>query len=329
MQLPTSLRSAIEQELSTVSFSALAAAANELSDRYRQRRKADRFITTNEHRLAYLAVRMPATFAAVSRALAQLGEEFQPESLLDLGAGTGAAAWAAAERFDSLRRLTLIEQDRSLIELGRRLAQESEALRSAEWRTANLRTLAEFERHDLVVCSYSLGEIESAAAGKILSAAWQAAKQVLVVVEPGTTKGFATVRAARDQLIEAGAFLVAPCPHQEICPMPTDETDWCHFSARFERTSLHRRLKGGSLGYEDEKFSYIVAAKLPVAPAAARIVRHPLRHPGFIQLQLCASGGLKTISITKRDKEAWKRARKVDWGDSFDRIASQKENSHD
>ncbi|MEK7832695.1 MAG: methyltransferase type 11, partial [Acidobacteriota bacterium] len=69
MQLPTSLRSAIEQELSNVSFSALTAAASELSDRYRQQRKADRFITTDEHRLAYLAVRMPATFAAVGKAL--------------------------------------------------------------------------------------------------------------------------------------------------------------------------------------------------------------------------------------------------------------------
>ncbi len=317
MQLPTSLRSAIEQELSNVSFSALTAAASELSDRYRQQRKADRFITTDEHRLAYLAVRMPATFAAVGKALMELGD-FQPESLLDLGAGTGSAAWAAAERFDSLRRFTLIEQDRGLIELGRKLAEESEALRSADWRSANLRTLAEFEQHDLVICSYSLGEIESAAASKILKAAWQATKQILIVVEPGTTKGFATIRAARDQLIEAGAFLVAPCPHQAACPMPSDESDWCHFSARFDRTSLHRRLKGGSLGYEDEKFSYIAAAKHPVTPAAARVIRHPLRQPGFTQLQLCTPEGLQTVSITKRDKAGWKRARKTDWGDGFE-----------
>lgn len=320
MQLPTSLRSAIEQELSTVSFSLLTAAATELSDRYRQQKKADRFMTADAHRLAYMAVRMPATFAAVSKSLSQLGEEFQPESLLDLGAGTGSAAWAAAERFDSLQRVTLIEQDRSLIELGRKLAEGSEVLRSADWRAANLRTLAEFEPHDLVICSYSLGEIEPAAAKKILKAAWQAAGQMLIVVEPGTTKGFASVRAARDQLIEAGAFLVAPCPHAQACPMPPmgeDETDWCHFSARFDRTSLHRRLKGGSLGYEDEKFSYVAVAKHPVTPATARVLRHPLHHPGVIQLQLCTPDGLQTAKITKRDKETWKRARKADWGDEL------------
>jgi len=329
MQLPAALRRAIEQELSNASFSTLTAAATELSDRYRQQKKTDRFITTDAHRLAYVAVRMPATFAAVSKASAQFGEEFQPESLLDLGAGTGAAAWAAAGQFDSLRRFTLIEQDGKLIELGRRLAAENETLRLADWRAANLRTLAEFDPHDLVICSYSLGEIESIAAGKILNSAWQATKQVLVVVEPGTTKGFATIRAAREWLIEAGAFLVAPCPHSQACPMPTDESDWCHFPARFDRTSLHRRLKGGSLGYEDEKFSYVAAAKHPLKPTAARVIRHPLHQPGVIQLQLCTPEGLQRLKITKRDKDTWKRARKVDWGDGFDRIAGQKENSHD
>lgn len=324
MQLPDSLRSAIEQELSEIGVSSLTVAASEISDRYRQQqRKAERFITTDAHRLAYVAVRMPATFAAVSKALSavqRLMPKFQPESLLDLGAGAGSAAWAAVEAFDLLRQFTLIEQDGKFIELGRKLAQvsENEALRTADWRIGNLRITAEFQQHDLVICSYSLGEIESATASRILKAAWQATQQILIVVEPGTTKGFATVRAARDQLIEAGAFLFAPCPHHNACPMPMDGTDWCHFSARFDRTSLHRRLKGGSLGYEDEKFSYIAAAKHPVTPEPARVIRHPLRQPGFTQLQLCTPAGLQAVNITKRDKLAWKRARKTDWGDGFD-----------
>lgn len=323
MQLPISLRNAIEQELSSVSFSVLTAAASELSDRYRKQLPVERFIASDAQRLAYLAVRMPATFAAVRKALSSLAPEFQPASLLDLGAGTGAAAWAAADAFDSLRRFTLIEQDSKLIELGRTLAQQSEqeTLRTADWKLANLRGANEFPPHDVVICSYSLGEIDSASARKLINAAWQAAGQLLIVVEPGTMKGFATVHAVRDQLIEAGAFLVAPCPHQNACPMlPTQEaeTDWCHFSARFDRTSLHRRLKGGSLGYEDEKFSYIIAAKHPVASAPARVIRHPLRQPGFTQLQLCTPEGLQTRSITKRDKETWKRARKTDWGDGFE-----------
>jgi ribosomal protein RSM22 (predicted rRNA methylase) len=321
MQLTFPLRQAIEQEAAHQSQPSLSQAAAELSQKYREQILPGKpFIVTDAHRLAYAATRMPATFAASRAALAEvvcLAPALKIESLLDLGAGTGAASWAAAEVFDQLRQFTLVEQDRHLIELGQRLAQSSgnQALRSADWRIANLRTTIEFEPHDLVVCSYSLNEIEPAAVRRILAAAWQAARQALVIVEPGTMKGFEVIRAARAQLIEAGAFIVAPCPHHESCPMAQD--DWCHFAARFDRSPLHRRLKGGTLGYEDEKFSYLAAAKQPVHQASARIIRHPLRHAGYTQLQLCAAEGLQTITVTKRDKEAWKRARKSDWGNGW------------
>jgi len=138
------------------------------------------------------------------------------------------------------------------------------------------------------------------------------------------------IRAARTQLIEAGAFIAAPCPHARACPMPAPnvahpnaanpnpESDWCHFAARFERSSLHRRLKGGALGYEDEKFSYIAVTKQAVEPAVARVLRHPLRHPGHTQLQICMATGLQTVTITKREKGAWKQARKTNWGDAWE-----------
>lgn len=93
--------------------------------------------------------------------------------------------------------------------------------------------------------------------------------------------------------------------------------DWCHFAARCERMALHRRLKAGALGYEDEKFSYLVAAKGPAQPATARILRRPSAHPGFVKLELCTREGLQKMTITRSDKEHWKQARKAEWGDSW------------
>jgi ribosomal protein RSM22 (predicted rRNA methylase) len=335
MQLPFPLRQAIEHEAAgqsqpSLSQAALSQAAAELSQKYREQILPGKpFIVTDAHRLAYAAVRMPATFAASQAALAEvqrLAPALEFESLLDLGAGTSAASWATAEVFDSLRQITLIEQDRHLIELGRKLAEASahQALRSADWRAANLRALSEFPPHDLVVCSYSLGEIEPEAAVKILKAAWLAARQALVIIEPGTMKGFKVVLAARNQLIEAGGFVVAPCPHQNACPLAAgsdldgkEAENWCHFAARFDRSPLHRRLKGGTLGYEDEKFSYVAIAKHAVPPAPARVLRHPLRHAGYTRLQLCAEDGLQAVTVTKRDKQAWRQARKTGWGDAW------------
>jgi ribosomal protein RSM22 (predicted rRNA methylase) len=323
MRLPASLQSAIESAASRHGFSRLVNAAAEVSENYRLReRPAGRFITSEAHRIAYLAVRLPATYAAISAVFAELRHrmpELKIESLLDLGAGPGTAAWAAAESFPELRQVTLVEQDSELIRLGRHLAQKSEhaALREAEWLALDFKTAATQPPHDLVVCSYTLGESDEMAARRVMKPVWQATAQVIAIIEPGTVKGFRLIRALRDDLMDAGGYLVAPCPHQQQCPLT--EPDWCHFAQRFERSALHRRLKGAELGYEDEKYSYLVAARQPVTRAAARVLRHPLRYPGYTQLQLCTNEGLMSLKVTRRDKGAWKRARKTDWGDEWKR----------
>lgn len=327
MKSPAALIKAIEQETSQQRLSDLAKAAAELSDRYRnQRQTSERFITTDAHRSAYVAVRMPATFAAARAVFAEirrLAPETPINSLLDLGAGTGAAAWAAAEVFDELRQITLVEQDRELIRLGQRLAENSEheALRDADWQTRDLTACAEFAEHDLVVCSYSLGEIEPGAARRILQAAWQSARQAVAIIEPGTMKGFETILALRDELVAAGGHIIAPCPHQRACPMRSADQpvgDWCHFAARFERSSRHRRIKGAELGYEDEKYSFIAVSKSTIQATPARIVRRPTRGAGYSQIKLCSKEGLVDLTVTRRDGEKWKRARKSDWGDAWD-----------
>jgi len=96
------------------------------------------------------------------------------------------------------------------------------------------------------------------------------------------------------------------------------DADWRHFAARFERSSRRRRIKDAELGYEDEKYSDIAASKSPFQPARARIIRHPMRRAGFTQLQLCAEEGLADVTVTRKDKEEWKRARKEDMEDAWD-----------
>ena len=107
-----------------------------------------------------------------------------------------------------------------------------------------------------------------------------------MIVEPGTPDGYTRVIEARDRLIDAGFRVAAPCPHSAACPIVPGE-DWCHFSARVSRSSLHRQVKGGSLPYEDEKFSYVAAARFPATPAPSRVVRRPQIRKGQVLLDLC------------------------------------------
>ena len=59
----------------------------------------ERLILTDTEALAYAVSRMPATFAAVYDALqkADPAAALTVRSLLDVGTGTGAASWAAAQ----------------------------------------------------------------------------------------------------------------------------------------------------------------------------------------------------------------------------------------
>jgi ribosomal protein RSM22 (predicted rRNA methylase) len=146
------------------------------------------------------------------------------------------------------------------------------------------------------------------------------------MIEPGTPATFANVLRARDLLIGVGAQIVAPCPHHNVCPLAA-RNDWCHFAVRLERSAHHRRLKGGDLGYEDEKFSYLIASKIPMQRPEARIVRHPLKHSGHVKLTLCTPADLQQVTIAKSQKLLYRAARKAEWGDPWPGTAADIEGS--
>jgi len=150
---------------------------------------------------------------------------------------------------------------------------------------------------------------------------WAAAQIALVVIEPGTPRGAAAIAGIREQLLSFGAHMAAPCPAAIPCPLA--QPDWCHFAARVERTSLHRRLKGGDLGYEDEKYSYVAVTRESLALSGARVLRHPQHRPGLIELALCTTAGTRRELVTKRDRERFRAARKADWGSLYPAAAVQ------
>ncbi len=322
MQLPILLKNAIDHEAAIIGMSNLTKAASELSDNYRFRQGADaNLITTEAHRIAYIAMRMPATFAAVRAVICEVKKqlpELTIQSLVDLGAGPGTSAWAAVEIFDELQSIQLIERDQQLINLGQRLAKKSvnQNLLKAQWIVSDLNSTPGFPSADAIVASYTLGEISVAAAREITKSAWEKTNSVLIIIEPGSVKGFDLIRTLREDLIQLGGHIIAPCPHANDCPMPKD--DWCHFAERVERSSLHRRLKAGALNYEDEKYSYVAVAKFPVKFAPARIITRPQISSGFVKLVLCKSDRIHETTFTKKDRSRFKTAKKSNWGDSID-----------
>jgi ribosomal protein RSM22 (predicted rRNA methylase) len=342
MRPPQRLLDAIQGEVEKIERRRLAQAAAQVTERYRSADFSDPAVATDAERAAYLAVRFPATYAAIRRVFSEIALRApgaQVRSLLDLGAGPGTALFAAGEVLPELESATLLEVDERWVRVGRTLAEKSSlaAVRQAQWLIQDLRSGFSCEEHDLAVISYVLGELGPAAGEAVVRKGWRCARQFLAIVEPGTPRGFAIVDAARSALIASGAEILAPCPHKQACPMAAagdstparaksarsgDPGDWCHFAQRLERTAEHRQLKGGALGYEDEKFSYVIAMRRSATLEGARIVRHPRRHSGHIQLELCTPAGkLESRTVPRSSKEAFRAARKAEWGDLWEEKA--------
>ncbi|MEU4132603.1 small ribosomal subunit Rsm22 family protein [Streptomyces wuyuanensis] len=268
---------------------------------------------------AYAAYRMPATFEAVRSALGAFratAPGWTPATHTDIGGGTGAATWAVADAWpEGEHRTTVLDWAEPALELGRELAAsaDSPALRGARWQRARIGESMELEPADLITVSYVLKELDEATRAAVVRQA-AAAGQTVLVVEPGTPDGYERIIAARDLLLDAGLRVAAPCPHSGRCPI-VPGSDWCHFAARVSRSSIHRRVKGGSLPYEDEKFGYVAATRAPATPAPSRVTRKPQIRKGQVLLDLCAAdGSLHRDTVTKRHGPLYREARDTSWG---------------
>jgi ribosomal protein RSM22 (predicted rRNA methylase) len=312
------LLAALDELLAGRSTAGLLPRVDRLRSAYRSQEVPDgHVLRTPDDAAAYAAYRMPATCAAVRACLLQ-ARAFLPEpvaSAVDLGAGTGAASWALAEVLTP-SRLQLLEQSSVAADLGRALASASgvPALQAAEWSPWHATAgRVDLPGADLAVAAYLLAELDAATQAAVLDAMIGAAPAVLVV-EPGTPAGYARVVAARRRLLDAGLSIVAPCPHEGECPL-LDRDDWCHFATRVERSPRHRRLKEGSLSYEDEKYSFVLAARGGRPAAANRVLRRPVQRKGLVDLALCTGDGdARPQVVSKRAGELYKAARKADWG---------------
>ena len=315
------LREAIDRLLDGVSFADLRRASDRLSAAYRAGGAGGAPpLTTELDRLAYVAARLPSTFEATRAVLGELRRRWadpKVESLLELGAGSAPGLWAASEPFPELSRATHVEIDPGMAALGRRLLEDGPGGSHVEstWRRGDIAAAGAIGVHDLVLVGYVLGELPGPGRDRAVDAAWDATAGALVIVEPGTPAGAARVLRARSRLIAQGANVAAPCPDAADCPLAS--ADWCHFGARVNRSSLQRRLKGGSLAYEDEKYAYVALTRSNAEPCSARVLRRPVAAPRRVLLSLCTVGGLRRELVTRREGQRYRSARKTRWGDGW------------
>lgn len=316
MDLPIEIKRYMENALNTISKDELQNNAKNISINYRTNEgEGKRLLKSEDEAVAYAISRMPATYGAVYDALKHSLEIYNPsiKTIADIGAGTGAGSIAVNELLD-VEKIECFEREDAMQRIGKKIFNNYDNISErANWNEFDICKDEINERYDLVVVSYMLNEISDEKKYIIIEKLWKIFDKMLLIVEPGTMKGYKNIINAKKELIEKGGRIVAPCRSNE-CKLP--ENDWCNFSCRVQRTKIHKELKEGNAPYEDEKYIYIAVTKEKIYDTyKKRILRHPMIYSGFVKLKVCDKDEIKEITITKKYKESFKIARKSQAGD--------------
>ena len=305
--LPDSLQQQLD--LNIKANKGVKAAFGAMTSRYRSG-EVVRGLKSIHEAAAYALARLPSTYAVLRHLLDHIDNDIT--SMLDIGAGPGHSVWAVHDRWPSLQHACLVEPDVHMQQLQQQLVQAAPT--EVEARNNIGGTQA-----DLVICSYVLNELPLAKQQRLVTEAWQATDKYLLLVYPGAHRYFADFQVIRQQLIDAGGQIIAPCPHMQKCPIDAGK-DWCHFPLHVGRSRQHMQVKGASHNYEDEKFSYLIVGRNTTANGlspSSRIVKKPIQRKGHIMLDLCTSkGDLQRTTISKSDPN-YKQAKKAKWGDAL------------
>jgi ribosomal protein RSM22 (predicted rRNA methylase) len=258
------------------------------------------------------------TVADAPKALAVLAElapafpAAEPLRVLDLGAGCGAMSLGLVAHLASAPRtlaIDAIDRDARALEI---LADAVPAAAKTlgvdvhvSTRRMDLPALPQGP-YDLILAGTVLNELDDAAARAVVEAAIDRLTDdgALVIVEPALRTTSRALHRLRDAVLSK-AHVFAPCTHEHGCPMLADERDWCHeertagLPPRAARLAQVTGLRDGAM-----KYAYLVLRKQPgnVAAGAVRVVGHPHRSKGKLELPVCGPSGLVPLRLLSRHR---------------------------
>ncbi len=240
----------------------------------------------------------------------------QPLRVLDVGAGCGAMSLGLVAALDLLaidRELDIraLDRDARALDIAKRSLAAFGGARVTVATTTADATRADLPPADLVIMGTVLNELAPDAAlalvGRALGAI--AGDGAVIVIEPALRDTSRALHAIRDQLLERGAHVFAPCTRRcTPCTALIDPEDWCHEDRPLELPPLTRELaRLTHLRDSGMKFSYLVLRAQPLdlvaaGPTAWRAVSAPFVEKGKRELIGCSDRGRVPLRLLKRNR---------------------------
>lgn len=318
MELPIEIKNQIALLVEGYPIKKLQNVSEEMTNHYLNSTGNNEHLIDNDIKaLVYAAVRMPATYKAVSAAIEASFKHipYEINSVLDVGAGMGTSSIAISSLLNKDIPYICLEREKAMINLGKTLTEIAE-INNLTYQEIDLAKENEIPHSDLVIASYFFNELKKEDRNIILKNLYTATDKLLIIVDNGTPKAFNMMKEMKEELLKMGGQIIAPCPNTAKCPL--HENDWCHFSTRLQRSKIHKLIKNTESPFEDEKYTYIAISKVKIdMKDYQRILRYPIINSGYIDLKLCSSIGIIERRITKKDKEEYKLAKKRNMGEEF------------
>jgi hypothetical protein len=222
----------------------------------------------------------------------RLGWSPPPGVIHDWGCGSGVAGRRVASRFG----LPVAFSDRS-----------ARAVAFARSRAGDLAAPTPDGPPTTLVVSHVISELNEPDLDRLLDTA--ASATAVLWVEPGDRATARRVSEVRERLIPDMA-VVAPCTHQNPCPMLTDEhaDDWCHHFARppvgvFADSGWARLSNELGIDLHSTPLSFLVLDRRPVTDLPSgtmHLVGSPRVHKPYVAVTGCDDSGLHDRRLTRR-----------------------------
>ncbi len=159
---------------------------------------------------AVYAQRIGWKWDAVLEAIDQTGWKPQSTRLIDWGCGTGIASRRVAE-WSGISKVAVYDESR----MASRFAATQHATNDIHADTPS--AIDEIPPGTLLIVSHVIGELKDSKLERLTKLA-KSADEILWV-EPGSHELSRKLGHVRDALVDAGHSVLAPCTHQNPCPM--------------------------------------------------------------------------------------------------------------
>jgi ribosomal protein RSM22 (predicted rRNA methylase) len=326
INLPEEIKRAISQILGEQENTQWLTNTVKLHERYMPHEKYNhgKYIENYPDALAYLALRVPATYAQIYSALLQIQEvlpSWTPASMLDIGSGPGSGIWAAKTLWPGIMQATCLEQEKHFLWLGRKILELSPLLMDVSWRHQDI--LAEIEEtitgtYDLIIIANVLNELPPAERAQLIDRISHRNRGVMLILEPGTPQGFQIIQAAAKNNTQKRKLIAPYIPNTFV----SSDRYWLHFPQRFVRPDFLRRvrqnMRDSSLmasDWEETKYSYVAFSTIEPEKIWGRSVGPVVKQKGYLEMTILTTEGVMPIRVMKRHKKEYTFAKNLQWGE--------------